>query len=385
MKNILAVTLIIFSVTTLAASRDKSKPLIGYTELRTNLPGGRAANIMTSRAVVVGSDGKGRRELAPQLINNPNTWTQFAGWSPDGRQAIIHCGWESRENATWEEEHQTFRMIPGAWLLDGYLVDLATGKATNLTAIERVSHYNGGLFFWPNDPNRLGFTPLINDQSRPFSMHRDGTGKTDLSQQAGFTYGFNAAPDGWRIAYHQDYRVWLADADGSHALEINTGLPFNFAPKWSPDGAWIAFVAGVREDCHPYVVRRDGAGLRKVADRGGYPGWILFLDVPDYHEGSSDVPSWSADSRFLYYTAKVGEAVELMRVSLEGKAEQLSHSAPGVLHYHPVTSPDGTQVLFGATRDGVRQLYIANADGSGARPITAVPPGSAAMWGYWQP
>lgn len=385
MKNVVAAAVVVIGATTMAATCGNDGQLIGYTELRTGLSGGRAANIMTSRAFVVRADGKGRREIAPQLIANANTWTQFAGWSPDGRQAIVNCGWESSENAAWEEEHKTFRMIPGAWLLDCYLVDMTTGKAMNLTAVERVSHYNAGLFFWPDDPDRLGFNPLINGQSRPYSMNRDGTDKKDLSQQGGFTYGFNASPDGKRMAYHQDYQVYLADADGGKAMRIHTGQRFNFAPKWSPDGEWVVFVAGVRENCHPYVVRRDGTGLRKVADRGGYQGWMQFLDVPDYHEGSSDLPSWSADSRFLYYTAKVGEAVELLRVSLDGKVERISHSNPGVLHYHPNASPDGKQVLFGATRDGVRQLYVANADGSKARPITVMKKGHAAMHAHWQP
>ena len=87
----------------------------------------------------------------------------------------------------------------------------------------------------------------------------------------------------------------------------------------------------------------------------------------------------------MYYTAKVGRAVELMRVSLDGKTEQLSHSAPGVLHYHPTVSPDGSPVVVGATRDGVRQLYVATADGTDARPITYLRPGHAAMHAHWQP
>ena len=359
--------------------------LIGYTELRTDLPGGRAANVSTMRACVARADGAGRRELAPELAAAADTWTQFAGWSPDGRQAIVVCGWESRENAAWEEEHRTFRMAPGAWLVDTWLVDLATGRAVNVTAVERVSHYNAGLFFWPGDPGRLGFTALIDGESRPFGMRRDGTGKHDLSQQPGFAYGFSASPDGRRIAYHQDYQVYLADADGKNARQVETGHPFNFCPAWSPDGRWVEFLSGEHYNCHPHLVGRDGAGLRPLADRGGYRGVTLFLDVPDYHGGSSDTPCWSPDSRRVYYTARVGEAVELMRVSLDGRSERLSLSAPGVAHYHPEVSPDGRHVLFGATRDGVRQLWIAGADGSDARPVTRLTRGHAAMWAHWQP
>ena len=248
-----------------------------------------------------------------------------------------------------------------------------------------MSHYNAGLFFWPGDPNRLGFNPLIQGESRPYSMNRDGTGKKDLSQQAGFAYGFNASPDGKRIAYHQDYQVYLADADGATARKVETGHPFVFCPAWSPDGQWVEFLSGEHYNCHPHLVKRDGTGLRKLADRGGYKGTMLFLDVPDYHEGSSDLPCWAPDSQWVCYTAKVGEAVELMRVWLDGKVEPLSHSKPGVLHYHPKVAPDGKRVVFGYTRDGVRQLWVAKADGSEARPITALTKGHAAMHAHWQP
>ena len=87
--------------------------LIGYSEYRTNLPGGQFGNFSTTRVYLVRGDGTGRRMLAGELVQKPNTWTQFAGWSPGGRQAIIFSGWESPENGAWEEEHQTFRIIEG--------------------------------------------------------------------------------------------------------------------------------------------------------------------------------------------------------------------------------------------------------------------------------
>ena len=46
---------------------------------------------------------------------------------------------------------------------------------------------------------------------------------------------------------------------------------------------------------------------------------IAFLDVPDFHGGSSDIPAWSADGTSVYYTAQVGTNVELFRVALDGK------------------------------------------------------------------
>src|SRR5262249_27230581 len=63
--------------------------LIGYTEYRTDLPGGRHANIKTRRAVVVKADGTGRRVLAEELTREAGYSTEFGGWSPDGKAARL--------------------------------------------------------------------------------------------------------------------------------------------------------------------------------------------------------------------------------------------------------------------------------------------------------
>lgn len=359
---------------------------IGFTELQTNLPGGRHANVRTMRAVAVKADGSGRRFVAGELVNQPDAWTQFAGWSPDGKTAVVARGWQNSENAKWEEEHKTFRFTKESWLLDSYLVDLATGKAANVTAVDRVSFYNGGLFFWPNEPTKLGFTALIDGNSHPFRMDRDGRNKVDLTRESKeFAYGFSSSRDGRRIAYHKSYQVYLANADGAHAVHVQTGRPFNFAPAWSPDGQWVLLLSGEHYDCHPHIVRADGTGLRKLADRGGYRGVIEFLDVYDFHGGSSDTPVWSADGKSVIYTARVGSSVEICQVTLDGRQEQLTRSVEPALHYHPQPSHDGKWLLFGSRRGGVRQLYVLRLSDRSERRITALPAGHAAMWPHWQP
>ena len=362
------------------------RPLLGYTELRTNLPGGRHANIRTMRACVVESDGSGRRLLAPELAEQADSWTQFAGWSPDGTTAVLGRGWQSPENAQWEEEHKTFRFVPGGWLYDTYLFDLMSGKATNVTAIDRVSFYNSGVFFWPKNQAKLGFTALIDGNSHPFSMDRDGQNKTDLtSQSKEFAYGFSSSRDGKRIAYHQNYQIYLADADGTQAVKIETGHPFNFGPMWSPDGVWVLFVSGEHYNCHPYLVRADGSGLRKLADRSGYRGVTDFLDVPDFHGGSSDTPVWSADGAAVFYTALIGQNVELFRVHLAGQVEQLTKSPPGTLHYHPQPAADGLWLAYGSKRENVRQIFVRNLIDGSERRITNMSAGQGALWPHWQP
>src|SRR6202022_2410464 len=81
-------------------------------------------------------------------------------------------GWESAENGKWEEEHKTFRFTAEGWLYDSYLLDLASGKATNVTAVERVSFHNAGPFLWPGDPTKLGFQAMVGGSTHPFRMDR---------------------------------------------------------------------------------------------------------------------------------------------------------------------------------------------------------------------
>lgn len=372
--------------TPLQAGEKRSKRLIGYTEYRTNLPGGRHANIVTMRACVVREDGTGRRVLAESLTKEPNAWTQFSGWSPDGKTAIIGRGWESKENGAWEEAHKTFRFSEG-WLYDMYLLTMRTGKTRNVTSVDRVSTYNTGLFYWPKQPNTFGFQALIKGDSHPFRMDGDGQNKRDLTEGSReFAYGFNATQDGKRIAYHKNYQVWIADSDGSHATHIKTGKPFNFVPQWSPDGERLLFLSGEHYDCHPYTVRRDGSELRQIGDRKGYKGVVDFLDVFDFHSGSSDLPVWSADGNAVFYTAKIGTNVELMRATLDGKTEQITHSTENTLHYHSVPAPEGGGLLFGSNRSGIRQLYVMPTNGGEeVHAITSVKEGWGALWGHWQP
>src|ERR1700719_358121 len=150
--------------------------LIGYTEVRTDLPGGRHANVKTRRAVVVKTDGTGRRVLAEELTREAGSSTQFVGWSPDGKAARLSCDWKSEEVGKWEEEHRDFRTTGDGVRHDMYLVDLASGKATKQVPVEERK-------------------------------------KSELIKN--LVHGRSISPDGKRSAFEDPgYRLYLADADG---------------------------------------------------------------------------------------------------------------------------------------------------------------------------
>jgi len=70
---LLAAVLPPFAEVIRASEPELAARLIGYTELRADLPGGRQANVRTMRAAVVKADGAGRRLLGEDLAREPDT------------------------------------------------------------------------------------------------------------------------------------------------------------------------------------------------------------------------------------------------------------------------------------------------------------------------
>ena len=360
--------------------------IVGYTDSRCDDPRGQYYNGLTRRAMVVRADGSEQREIGRSLITRECQAATITGWWRDGR-AIVHVGYKSTEVGAWETQNRTFAKTTDGQESDCWLVDVETGQSVNLTAVERVSPVNRGLAPWPADPSRATFLASVDGKRRPFTMKLDGTDKRQVSSgDDNFIYGLSPSPDGRRSAYIINYRMYLADADGSNPRRVdeNPRHEFQFIPVWSPDSQWLMFLAGEHYNCHPHIVRANGTGLRKIADRGGYRGVVQTLDHPDFHSDSSDLPVWSPDSRWVYYTAKVGKSVELMRVSLKGQVQRLTRSQAGVLNYQPKLSPDGMLVVFGSTRNGARSLYVADADGNKVQAITVPTKGRSQMHPHWQ-
>jgi dipeptidyl aminopeptidase/acylaminoacyl peptidase len=208
------------------------------------------------------------------------------------------------------------------------------------------------------------------------------------------------SPDGSRVAYtvttldaeSNEYKssIWIAPLDGSgEPRRFSSGERRDTTPRWSPDGAWLAFASNRGDEKAPsalYVIPAEGGESRKLTDL----------------KESVEAIVWAPDSRRIAFTARVpDEAYEeeddkkrrprrftrvfhkldsvgwtgdrrkhVFVVDLDG-GEPRRLTSGDFEHDSPVWSPDGKRLVFEGMRDErwdtqlISRLYAIDVDGEG--------------------
>ncbi len=161
------------------------------------------------------------------------------------------------------------------------------------------------------------------------------------------------APDGERVAFvhtvldeaEDDYRaqIWIVDATGGEARPLTRGPRRDGAPRWSPDGRWLAFTSrrGEDEEEQLYLLPAGGGEARPLSS----------------HPGGVASPVWSPDSHAVCVVGKV---------SLTEEQPKNSKKAP---RPRVITSLKYKLNAEGFIYDRRKHLYIAGLDG-GFRQLT---------------
>ena len=183
-------------------------------------------------------------------------------------------------------------------------------------------------------------------------VNADGTGNHEISTVTAETVSLS--PDGKRIAYEADRRVWI--------LPVGAGVPRQLTPSdqkvfdvaWSPNGKWIAYTVEAKDlDEDIYRIPPGGGSPQRLTD--GAPS-----DCTD------QMPAWSPDSTTIAYT-RVGGCTGTGLV-----VQRIGHSGHTVVSGF-VESPSFTPVghlVYLSTCDmpdecnNATVSYESNADGS---------------------
>jgi Tol biopolymer transport system component len=188
------------------------------------------------------------------------------------------------------------------------------------------------------------------------------------------------------------YAVFTVRADGTQLRRLTLGPARvdSVEPELSPDGRWIVFQRGPHNgDTEIYRMRRDGSGVRRLTA------------CPSCH-WSGD-PSWSPDARSIVFTRwDAAGRVAIWKMGADGSRPGLlvrprgraprdqpsfypTVPAPtGAFADQPALSPDGRRLAYrGTTAAGQVAVWVADADGTDARPVT--PPRLRASRPRWSP
>jgi Tol biopolymer transport system component len=229
----------------------------------------------STRLWEVSRDGKNPHPLLQGWNNSPRECC--GSWTPDGRYYIFQALrdgkrgiWALRERGGW------FWKSRGPFQLTTGPIDYASPTISldgkQLFALGMQSRNE--LLRFDRERNRfVPFLPELHATALTFSKHGE-----------------------W-VAYTSDVdgQLWRAKADGSNRQQLTFGPSVVFMPTWSPDGRWIAFVAGLRgvsfaRTWKMYVVPAEGG-----------PATDLLPESP----GQFD-PTWSPDGKKLAFAPVPG-------------------------------------------------------------------------------
>jgi len=267
--------------------------------------------------------------------------------------------------------------------------------------------------------NRLAFVQESQD-SNIWGVNLETGAKTEVIASTLNEWSPAWSPDGKRIAFISDRsgyaELWVADAGGSHSVQLTDSKAGAAEPRWSPDGRRIAYSAISGGRWQTYIIGADGGAPVAVGTdqqrlvEGGWThdGKSLYASGRDGiwrvpASGGQAVPiakdhGWraveSSDGRYVYYANTMrgfrpGEPTAVWRVPAQGG--EGAEVVPAVLSAnHFAVSPRGVYYIsepedgryFIRMRDPAtgRVKLIAELDKAPAAGISVSPDGRMLLW-----
>ncbi|MCH7345342.1 PDZ domain-containing protein [Pelomonas sp. CA6] len=125
--------------------------------------------------------------------------------------------------------------------------------------------------------------------------------------------------------------LWVADRNGAQPRRLTRHAAAEFAPRFSPDGRWIAFSASYDGNTDVYVIPSSGGQPRRLT----------------WHPAADEVSGWSADGKRVLFASPRevlnSRSNQLFEVALEGGYEQRVMDA---VAYEGAWSADGRRLAY---------------------------------------
>jgi len=221
----------------------------------------------------------------------------------------------------------------------------------------------------------------------------------------------DVSPDGKTLLFDALGDLWTVPIEGGEAKGLTQGIPWDYQPRFSPDGKSIAFISDRAGGDNLWVMRADGTGARAlteekdnlvhnpwwspdglyvVAKKGftstrsipageiwlfslGGGGGLQLTERPNGPKDQKNMadPAFSPDGRYVYFSQdatpgriweynkdSTGQIFVIKRLDrLRGETEVIAGGPGGAVR--PVPSPDGKRLAFVKRLPGlVSAIYL---------------------------
>ncbi|AFZ08035.1 WD-40-like beta propeller repeat-containing protein [Oscillatoria nigro-viridis PCC 7112] len=197
----------------------------------------------------------------------------------------------------------------------------------------------GSQLVWSPDRRKIAFLFGAYPKQQIYTINADGTNLKNLTnnpQHEVYNVKLFWSPDSSRIAYYYNKPGDSAgEQQDIYLLDINRGTSNNLTQKprkydelsWSPDGKFIAFVAGELNNQKLYTINADGNQLNQLATRLK-PSGISEL-------------AWSTDSQQIAFIFNEipGDTSNLYVINRDGSALTKLTNDKDLNASHPVWQP----------------------------------------------
>lgn len=149
-------------------------------------------------------------------------------------------------------------------------------------------------------------------------------------------------------------RLAIMDQDGANVRLLTQGKELVLTPRFSPTNQEITYMSYTSDQPKVFVMNLE-SGRRELV--GDFPGMTF-------------APRFSPDGQRVVMSLGTPDGrSSIYEMDLRTRQPRRLTESSGI-DTSPSYSPDGRQIVFESDRDGTQKLYVMNADGSGAHPIS---------------
>ncbi|MEZ5393662.1 MAG: winged helix-turn-helix domain-containing protein [Bryobacterales bacterium] len=185
---------------------------------------------------------------------------------------------------------------------------------------------------------------------------KDGSVEQLTAGSSGDLYA-QVSPDGSRIAFQSDRAgnadIWVRDLRTWEDMQLTQHRASDTRPAWSPDGAKIAFRSNRDGDSILWVVDAAGGTPEKIPTSA-----IPQTDMRTAAVEGNVAPRWSPDGNRIGFIAPTAEGHKLWVTTLDGEAQAIE-STKGAINFGWYLDSERV-ILTRAANDGARETLAMN-------------------------